>query len=120
MTTIITVDSPLRVCDRLGWTTLTTQVDITDIAVRGEVLAFEAEHSFHIADKAPAKEIYFQSDATGEDELVFFALELRNNHIHLLPGNSGVDSLTCEVSSTALGQPVQHKVRKGAAHASAS
>lgn len=120
MTTLITVDSPLRVCDRLGWTALSVVVDVTDIAVQGEVLAFESENSYHIANKAPAKEIFFQSDATGEDELVFFALELRDNFLHLLPGNSGVDSVTCATSSTAQGMPIQHKVRKGASHASAS
>lgn len=109
---LIAPEGPLNVGNRPGWKTIHVVVDIQKISIGKEIFEFESEHDFSLSTDEPTRDIYFHSDTHGEDELVFFGLELKDNHIHLLPGNSNVDSVWIGPEmSTATAQPVQRKQR---------
>lgn len=108
----IATEDPLQVGDRPGWKTINVVIDIQKVSIGNEVFDFESEHGFSLSSDAPRKDIFFHSDAHSEDELVFFGLELKNNYIHLLPGNSNVDGVCIDQAISACSsKPIQHKQR---------
>lgn len=69
---------------------LAVELAIDTIAIGDETLEFESEGPLSLTKEKPTRDVYFHSDQHGEDELVFFSLELRDNQVYLSPGNSNI------------------------------
>lgn len=109
---VIASAAPMDIANRVGWKTIHVVLDIQRLSIGQDVVDFESESGFLLSSDAPRKEVYFHSDKHGEDELVFFGLELKGNQVHLLPGNSNVETVWVDPSySVCSAQPVQHKRR---------
>ena len=100
--------SPFAVNSRKDYGIMQVSLEITNIGLNGELLEFESEDPIILTSESPQRDVYYQSDKTGDDELVFFGVELKNEAIHLTPGNSKVDVLYMDFSAVS-GKPIQHK-----------
>lgn len=89
---MLNVQKPLVVSDDRQDAVSSVELGISDIFSGDKHYEFESEGKIALSPEEPYREVYYHSDEHGDNELVFFALELKGRCVHLLPGNSNIST----------------------------